>query len=42
VALARRAPGARVWAVDVNRRALGLCAENAAAAGVEVRTATPD
>src|SRR5215210_6776300 len=42
VALARRAPGAQVWAVDVNRRALALCAENAAAAGVEVRTATPD
>src|SRR5918998_627144 len=37
VALARRAPDARVWAVDVNRRALGLCAANAAAAGVEVR-----
>ena len=42
VALARRAPGARVWAVDVNRRALDLCAANAEAAQVEVRTATPD
>ena len=42
VALARRAPGARVWAVDVNRRALDLCAENAQAAGVDVRIATPD
>jgi 16S rRNA (guanine1207-N2)-methyltransferase len=42
VTLARRAPAARVWAVDVNRRALSLCAANAAAAGVEVRTATPD
>jgi 16S rRNA (guanine1207-N2)-methyltransferase len=42
VALARRAPGARVWAVDVNRRALALCAENAAAAGVDVRTAVPE
>ena len=42
VTLARRSPGARVWAVDVNRRALDLCAENAVAAGVEVRTATPD
>jgi len=41
-ALARRAPGARVWAVDVNRRALTLCAENAAAAGVDVRTAVPE
>jgi len=42
VALARRAPAARVWAVDVNRRALELCATNAEAAGVEVRAATPD
>jgi 16S rRNA (guanine1207-N2)-methyltransferase len=42
VALARRSPAARVWAVDVNRRALDLCAANAEAAGVEVRTATPD
>ena len=42
VALARRAPAARVWAVDVNRRALELCATNAEAAGVEVRTAMPD
>jgi 16S rRNA (guanine1207-N2)-methyltransferase len=42
VALARRSPGARVWAVDVNRRALELCRENAAAAGVEVRARTPD
>ena len=42
VTLARRAPAARVWAVDVNRRALALCAANAAAAGVEVRAATPD
>ena len=42
VTLARRAPGARVWAVDVNRRALSLCAANAAAAGVEVRAVVPD
>jgi 16S rRNA (guanine1207-N2)-methyltransferase len=42
VALARRAPGARVWGVDVNRRALDLCAANAAAAGVEVRVAAPE
>ena len=42
VALARRAPAARVWAVDVNRRALELCATNAEAAGVEVHAATPD
>ncbi len=42
VTLAHRSPGARVWAVDVNRRALGLCAANAAAAGVEVRAAAPE
>ena len=29
--LAHRAPQARVWAVDVNERAVGLCAENAGA-----------
>src|SRR5207253_2835772 len=31
VTMARRAPGSTVWAVDVNERALALCAENAAA-----------
>lgn len=35
VSLARRAPGARVWAVDVNERAVALCAENAAANGAD-------
>ena len=35
VALARRAPQATVWAVDVNERAVALCAENAATAGAE-------
>jgi 16S rRNA (guanine1207-N2)-methyltransferase len=40
--LAARAPGATVWAVDVNERALGLCAENAKAAGLaNVRCVTP-
>ena len=40
--LARRAPGATVWAVDVNERALGLCERNAAAAGLaNVRCVTP-
>ena len=34
LALAKRSPGARIWAVDVNRRALELCAGNAAAAGL--------
>jgi len=43
VTLAHRAPGATVWAVDVNQRALALCAENAAALGLgNVRVATPD
>jgi 16S rRNA (guanine1207-N2)-methyltransferase len=32
--LASRAPAARVWAVDVNQRALDLCARNAASAGL--------
>jgi 16S rRNA (guanine1207-N2)-methyltransferase len=41
--LAARSPGAAVWAVDVNERALELCARNAAAAGLpNVRTVTPD
>jgi 16S rRNA (guanine1207-N2)-methyltransferase len=40
--LAARAPQARVWAVDVNRRALELCDRNAAAAGLaNVRCAEP-
>jgi len=44
VTLARRSPAATVWAVDVNTRALELCRENAAAAGVgdRVVVATPD
>ena len=43
VAMAVRSPGARVWAVDVNRRALELTAANAAAAGAaNVVAAQPD
>ncbi len=44
VTLARRAPAATVWAVDVNRRALDLCAENASGAGVgdRLRPVAPD
>jgi 16S rRNA (guanine1207-N2)-methyltransferase len=43
VTLALRAPAARVWAVDVNRRALELTARNADAAGVtNVVAATPE
>jgi len=42
-ALAKRSPGATAWAVDVNERALDLCARNAAAAGLpNVRCVTPD
>jgi 16S rRNA (guanine1207-N2)-methyltransferase len=33
--LAHRAPTAEVWALDVNERAVGLCAENAAANRLE-------
>jgi 16S rRNA (guanine1207-N2)-methyltransferase len=40
--LASRAPAATVWAVDVNERALELCARNAAKAGLgNVRCVTP-
>jgi 16S rRNA (guanine1207-N2)-methyltransferase len=39
IALARRAPGARVWAVDVNERALELTKANAVAAGATGVTA---
>lgn len=44
VVLARRAPDATVWAVDVNERAVDLCAANAAAAGLgaRVRALTPE
>lgn len=41
--MARRAPGATVWAVDVNERARGLCAANAAAHSItNVRVVAPD
>jgi len=44
VTLALRAPGALVWAVDVNERARALCRANAAANGVgdRVRVVAPD
>jgi 16S rRNA (guanine1207-N2)-methyltransferase len=43
IALALRAPGARVWAVDVNERARELCAANASRNTVtNVRVAHPD
>ena len=35
VTLARRAPAATVWAVDVNRRALDLCRANATELGLD-------
>ena len=41
IAMARRAPGATVWAVDVNERARALTAANAAAL-TNVRVAAPD
>jgi 16S rRNA (guanine1207-N2)-methyltransferase len=42
-ALARRAPEATVWAVDVNRRARALCATNAGNHGLtNVRVAAPE
>ena len=43
LALAARSPQAQVWGVDVNRRALELCARNAERAGLpNVRCAPPD
>ncbi len=41
--MARRAPAATVWAIDVNERARALCAANAAANGItNVRVCAPD
>ncbi|HKW71864.1 MAG TPA: methyltransferase [Candidatus Dormibacteraeota bacterium] len=43
IVLARRSPEARIWAVDVNQRALELTRSNAVAAGApNVSVATPD
>jgi 16S rRNA G1207 methylase RsmC len=43
IALARQAPGARVWAVDVNQRAVELTKANAASAAVaNVTACSPD
>src|SRR5579875_915414 len=43
VALATRAPGATVWAVDVNTRAVDLARRNAASLGLgNVRAMTPE
>jgi 16S rRNA (guanine1207-N2)-methyltransferase len=43
ITLARRAPAATVWAVDINARARALCAENAAVNGVShVRVLAPE
>lgn len=41
IAMALRSPGAQVWAVDVNPRALTLTAANAHRAGVRVCAVTP-
>ena len=40
--LAMRSPAARVWAVDVNARALELTSANAVRNGVTIHAATPD
>lgn len=40
--VAARQPGAQVWAVDVNRRARELTAQNAAELGLEVRVSAPE
>jgi 16S rRNA (guanine1207-N2)-methyltransferase len=43
LSLARRAPRARVWAIDVNERARALCQANATAAGLDnVVVCAPD
>jgi 16S rRNA G1207 methylase RsmC len=43
ITLALRQPGARVWAIDVNHRALDLCARNAERAGASnVVVSEPD
>ena len=43
VPLARRAPGATVWAIDVNARARDLCAANAVSSGVaNIAVVAPD
>jgi 16S rRNA (guanine1207-N2)-methyltransferase len=43
VTLARRSPGATVWAVDVNERAVDLVRKNGAALGLSnLRALTPD
>jgi 16S rRNA (guanine1207-N2)-methyltransferase len=42
VAMAKLAPGATVWAIDTNRRALGLTGENAARLGLaNIRAVEP-
>ena len=41
-AVAKRAPEATVWAVDVNTRALDLCKANADRLGLNVTVAEPD
>jgi 16S rRNA G1207 methylase RsmC len=43
ITLARRSPGATVWAIDVNERAVSLCRQNAERNGVaNVRACKPD
>jgi 16S rRNA G1207 methylase RsmC len=42
IAMARRAPDAQVWAVDVNERALALAVDNARIADVSINAGTPE
>jgi 16S rRNA (guanine1207-N2)-methyltransferase len=43
LALAAKSPHARIWAVEVNRRAIDLCQRNAASSGLaNVRCLEPD
>ena len=42
IAMARRAPDAEVWAVDVNERALALAVDNARIADVVINPAFPE
>jgi 16S rRNA (guanine1207-N2)-methyltransferase len=35
VTLAKRCPSCRIWAIDINERALALCAENARSTGAD-------
>jgi 16S rRNA (guanine1207-N2)-methyltransferase len=43
ITLAKRCPNCRIWAIDINERALALCEENARSAGADnVHVMLPD